>query len=250
MSKRSPFPDSLLNQSGLNRQAIFDVADLPENIRNKLNTKSGQLILIGHGGRLLWEKVQAANLCGSDPIDDFTIATIQRWFADFLPGRAPSLERPRSCAMAEAPMFCPAGTFKSFIPVISPSACKRWANSPAGISHRLSWSASIANGGAGLPIAPWCWLIQIFSQLWPLTETVRVLPAKAKTASATVRLAPWMRPIFHSRNVWPIASCRMPNAISPASPESVARWVASTDTALSNYTTPIRFRCATSRRIW
>ena len=51
MSKRSPFPDSLLNQSGLNRQAIFDVADLPENIRNKLNTKSGQLILIGHGGR-------------------------------------------------------------------------------------------------------------------------------------------------------------------------------------------------------
>ena len=61
MSKRSPFPDSLLNQSGLNRQAIFDVADLPENIRNKLNTKSGQLILMGHGGRLLWEKVQAAN---------------------------------------------------------------------------------------------------------------------------------------------------------------------------------------------
>ena len=87
MSKRSPFPDSLLNQSGLNRQAIFDVADLPENIRNKLNTKSGQLILIGHGGRLLWEKVQAANLSSSDPIDDFTIATIQRWFADFLPGQ-------------------------------------------------------------------------------------------------------------------------------------------------------------------
>lgn len=87
MSEHSHFPDSLLNHSGLNRQAIFDVADLPENIRNKLNTKSGQLILIGHGGRLLWEKVQAANLCGSDPIDDFTIATIQRWFADFLPGQ-------------------------------------------------------------------------------------------------------------------------------------------------------------------
>ena len=87
MIEHSPFPDSLLNQSGLNRQAIFDVADLPANIRNKLNTKSGQLILISHGGRLLWEKVQAANLSSSDPIDDFTIATIQRWFADFLPGR-------------------------------------------------------------------------------------------------------------------------------------------------------------------
>jgi hypothetical protein len=87
MSERSPFPDSLLNGSGLNRQAIFDVADLPAAIRSQLKAESGQLILIGHGGRLLWEKVQAACLKSSDPIDDFTIATIQRWFTDFLPGK-------------------------------------------------------------------------------------------------------------------------------------------------------------------
>jgi ferredoxin len=87
MSERSPFPDSLLNKNGLNRQAIFDVADLPENIRNHLAVASGQLILIGHGGKLLWEKVQAAGLTSSNPIDDFTIAILQRWFAEFLPGK-------------------------------------------------------------------------------------------------------------------------------------------------------------------
>ena len=87
MSERSPFPDSLLNENGLNRQAIFDVVDLPAEIRSQLKTESGQLILVGHGGRLLWERVQAAGQSSSDPIDDFAVATIQRWFADFLPGQ-------------------------------------------------------------------------------------------------------------------------------------------------------------------
>lgn len=87
MSERSPFPDSLLNKNGLNRQAIFDVADLPENIRSQLAAESGQLILIGHGGKHLWEAVKAAGQPGSDPIDDFTVATIQRWFAEYLPGK-------------------------------------------------------------------------------------------------------------------------------------------------------------------
>jgi ferredoxin len=87
MSERSPFPDSLLNKNGLNLQAIFDVAALPENIRSKLTAESGQLILIGHAGKRLWAAVQAAEQPGSDPIDDFTVATIHRWFADFLPGK-------------------------------------------------------------------------------------------------------------------------------------------------------------------
>lgn len=87
MSERSPFPDSLLNENGLNRQAIFDVVDLPAEIRSQLKTESGQLILVGHGGRLLWERVQAAGQSSSNPIDDFAVAIIQRWFADFLPGQ-------------------------------------------------------------------------------------------------------------------------------------------------------------------
>ena len=87
MSERSPFPDSLLNENGLNRQAIFDVVDLPAEIRSQLKTESGQLILVGHGGRLLWERVQAAGQSSSNPIDDFAVATIQRWFAEFLPGQ-------------------------------------------------------------------------------------------------------------------------------------------------------------------
>jgi hypothetical protein len=186
MSERSPFPDSLLNKNGLNRQAIFDVADLPAAIRSQLKAESGQLILIGHGGRLLWEKVQAACLKSSDPIDDFTIATIQRWFTDFLPGKRYQILYPGDQIIGLQALGKLAGWHQP---------------SPFMVGIDSDWGS-------------------------------------------------WMMPSFRSINAWPIASCRMQNAISPASPESVARWVASTNTVPSNYITPIRFRCATSRKIW
>jgi epoxyqueuosine reductase len=88
MSEHQSFPGEALNAVGLNRQAVFDVASLPEPIRSTLGTTSGQLILIGHAGKQLWQAVQAAGIAGSDPIDDFTIATLQHWFADFLPGHS------------------------------------------------------------------------------------------------------------------------------------------------------------------
>ena len=49
MSERSPFPDSLLNENGLNRQAIFDVVDLPAEIRSQLKTESGQQLMAQWG---------------------------------------------------------------------------------------------------------------------------------------------------------------------------------------------------------
>lgn len=68
--------------AGLNRQHVFALADLPENLRATLRPHAGetQLILLAHAGRLLWEKVQAADLPGTDPIDDYTAACVHKFF--------------------------------------------------------------------------------------------------------------------------------------------------------------------------
>ena len=83
------FPDAWLSERGLNRQAVFDLADLPADILAALAPQADerQLILLGHGGRRLWACVQAAGASGPDPIDDYTQATLARWFAETLPGK-------------------------------------------------------------------------------------------------------------------------------------------------------------------
>ena len=55
-------PWQQLADAGLNRQHVFALADLPPEIRQQIAAQDGetQLILLGHAGRLLWEKVQAA----------------------------------------------------------------------------------------------------------------------------------------------------------------------------------------------
>ena len=89
MSERQPFPADILNAAGLNRQFVFDLADLPEDIVAKLAPQAGerQLILFGHAGRRLWECVQASGIGGDDPIDDYSVRTVKRWFAEQLPGQ-------------------------------------------------------------------------------------------------------------------------------------------------------------------
>ena len=88
MNERQVLPGAALSDIGLNLQAVFDIAALPEEIRVTLGPAAGQLILIGHAGKRLWQAVQASGIASSDPIDDFTIASVQRWFADFLPGHS------------------------------------------------------------------------------------------------------------------------------------------------------------------
>jgi len=85
----SSFPAEFLNQTGLNRQHVFDLATLPPEVRQTLGASDGyrQLILIGHGGRRLWQCVKASVTSGEHPIDDYCVRTVARWFADFLPGR-------------------------------------------------------------------------------------------------------------------------------------------------------------------
>lgn len=89
MNKAPPLPAGFLDDAGLNRQHVFDLADLPAAVLATLDVQAGekQLILLGHGGRRLWDRVQASGMAGDDPIDDYSVRTIRRWFAQELPER-------------------------------------------------------------------------------------------------------------------------------------------------------------------
>jgi ferredoxin len=84
-----PFPAEFLNRAGLNRQHVFDLAQLPPEVRQTLGATDGyrQLILLGHGGRQLWQCVKASGIVSEHPIDDYCRQTVARWFAKFLPDR-------------------------------------------------------------------------------------------------------------------------------------------------------------------
>jgi epoxyqueuosine reductase len=90
MSDRLPFPGDALAEAGLNRQFVFDLADLPDETRLTLGNTSSyrQLILLGHGGKRLWERVRAVGLTSEHPIDDYTVRVVDSWLAEQLPGRA------------------------------------------------------------------------------------------------------------------------------------------------------------------
>lgn len=90
MSERPIFPADALNAAGLNRHFVFDLAALPAAEKATLGdtTDFRQLILLGHGGRRLWERVKASGITSEHPIDDYTVRTVENWLADRLPGKA------------------------------------------------------------------------------------------------------------------------------------------------------------------
>lgn len=94
MEEFQTFDSRLLDGAGLNRQAVFNIADLPADMAAGLGAKGdgagnfSQLILIAHAGRRLWEAVQAAGTASADPIDHFSIQTVHRWFAQCQPHNA------------------------------------------------------------------------------------------------------------------------------------------------------------------
>ena len=78
-----------LDASGLNLQAVFNLSELPDGISAAISKHVGefagyrQLILIGHGGRRMWEALQASAFTASaDPVDSFSQDLVHRWFAD------------------------------------------------------------------------------------------------------------------------------------------------------------------------
>lgn len=69
---------TLLNEAGLNLQAIFNIDDLPAKLAGEIRSRFDpenryrQLILIGHGGKALWASLKASGLASENPIDDFS----------------------------------------------------------------------------------------------------------------------------------------------------------------------------------
>lgn len=88
MNERPLFPAAMLDAAGLNRQHVFDLGDLPADVAVTCGDIAGfrQLILLAHGGRRLWDCVQAAGSGGEHPVDDYVSGIVQRWTADNLPG--------------------------------------------------------------------------------------------------------------------------------------------------------------------
>ena len=91
----APCDFSILDDAGLNLQAVFDVDALPPAMADEVRSRFPldgerlapcQLILIGHAGRRLWQQVTAQTMDGEHPVDAFTIATVQRWLASQHPG--------------------------------------------------------------------------------------------------------------------------------------------------------------------
>ncbi|MEN9628466.1 MAG: hypothetical protein RJA10_1693 [Pseudomonadota bacterium] len=83
---------SLLDDAGLNRQHVFDLAGLPAEVLGPMDpwAQETQLILFAHAGRRLWDRVQArragGELASSHPIDEHTVQTIRQWLEQALPG--------------------------------------------------------------------------------------------------------------------------------------------------------------------
>ena len=83
-----------LNDAGLNLQAVFDLDELPAEMVAELRRRFDpahryrQLILIGHGGRSLWEAVKASGMRSENPIDDFSVRKVEQWFGKQFPDRA------------------------------------------------------------------------------------------------------------------------------------------------------------------
>jgi epoxyqueuosine reductase len=77
---------------GLNLHAVFDLDGLPAEVAAALpkgdpEHSFRQLILIGHGGRALWTSIRAARFSSDDPVDDFSVAAVERWFDTRCAGR-------------------------------------------------------------------------------------------------------------------------------------------------------------------
>lgn len=80
-----------LDLAGLNLRAVFAIDQLPAELVADLRQRFDpaarfrQLILLGHGGTTLWAAMKAAAIASANPIDDFSVRTVDQWFAAELP---------------------------------------------------------------------------------------------------------------------------------------------------------------------
>lgn len=98
MNPYQTIPSAILNDAGLNCHAVFELAQLSPDVREMLLARCPQaaqykqLILIGHGGQRFCQalKESGAELVreeGKHPVDDFSVATVQRYLHNDWPDR-------------------------------------------------------------------------------------------------------------------------------------------------------------------
>ena len=80
-----------LTAGGLNLHAVFERDRLPERLSQALEALSPlpRVVLVGHGGRTLWSKIEAArargDLPGPHPIDTYSIRLVRNWISERFP---------------------------------------------------------------------------------------------------------------------------------------------------------------------
>ena len=227
MSEFQPFPGAALDRCGLNRHAVFDLADLPDDIVGSDTTDYRQLILIGHGGKALWEAVKKSGVGGADPIDDFTLRTIRQWMAEFQPDNRYAILYPGPQPVALQRLGALAGWHHA---------------SPFMVGIDAEWGTWYAYRA----------VVLADTHFAPSPAVDRIIPCAAcqtGRASPPALRQPWPTAHFPCRNASPGASRPTRHAPSPVWRGSPARSAAITAIAPNNWPIPIRFRCRPSGNI-
>jgi hypothetical protein len=79
-----------LAEQGLNLFAILDCATLPDETVQALVSEDipvhdyTRLVLVGHGGRRLWQALAAFGMKTADPVDHFSLTMIRQFIDDYL----------------------------------------------------------------------------------------------------------------------------------------------------------------------
>jgi len=100
-----PNDSNILADSGFNLLAVFDLDTLPLTIRQSIKAIAPeadyrQLLLFGHGGRRMWQALAAsAGITGENPLDDFSVDVVARYFSDENPANRYRLIYPQHPGM-------------------------------------------------------------------------------------------------------------------------------------------------------
>lgn len=89
MQRVHPNDSTILAENGLNLQAVFDLASLPDSMRQAIEQTDEaaadyrQLLLFGHGGQRMWQALSTCSgLSGEHPIDTFSAEVVNRYFVE------------------------------------------------------------------------------------------------------------------------------------------------------------------------
>jgi len=85
------FQSHIISEKGLNLHCIFNLSDLSKGFTQKLEkycdgiTQYRQLLLLGHAGKKMWQCIRRSELKSADHVDNYTIQSIQQFFAQLYP---------------------------------------------------------------------------------------------------------------------------------------------------------------------